>query len=422
MNQAIHPSLNKIYPIAAHAEGIYIYDKSGKAYLDGSSGPVACSLGHSHPKICEAIRRQLGKIQYAHRSMFATDESEKLAARLCAISPGRTYAHAFFVNSGSEAIETAMKVAIQYWQEVGMPTKDKFITRWKSYHGMTTGALSLSGFRTRRKLFESTLAKFPRLSSDLERDSLEEHEAEFEKALFEVGAENLAGFVAEPVVGAAGTALLPPAGYYQRFRALCDKHKILFIADEVMTGVGRTGSWFGLDHWSTSADIVAIGKSLGAGYAPIAATLMTDKVLDPIRMGVGTIMSGHTYSGHPLSCATALLVIEVIEEDSLLQNIRSREAQLRDGLKVLQGVFSFIQVVRGKGLLLGMEFDRAKAALQSKFLECCFRDGLLLYPSAGGPQGTDDNGVLIAPPYTITQLETDQLLAKMEGALKAIAI
>jgi adenosylmethionine-8-amino-7-oxononanoate aminotransferase len=420
VTHTLQPALNKAYPAAVRAEGLYIFDKSGKAWLDGSSGPVACSLGHSHPRVVEVIREQAGRLQYAHRSMFATEESERLATRLCDISPGKKYTRSYFVSSGSEATETAMKIAIQYWQELGKPSKDKFITRWKSYHGMTTGALSLSGFRSRRRAFEPSLAKFPRLSSDLENDPVEVQAAEFEKAIYELGADTIAGFVAEPVVGAAGTALVPPAGYYERFREICDHHNLLFIADEVMTGIGRTGTWFGLEHWNTTADIVALGKSLGSGYAPIAATLITEKVLDPIRKGAGTILSGHTYSAHPLSCAVGLSVVETIQNEKLLQAVGRIGANLRSELEALKQRHPVIQTVRGKGLLLGVEFDPHVAGLQSRFLQACFENGLLLYPSSGGPQGTDENGALVAPPYIITDAQIGELMDKMERSLSEV--
>lgn len=416
MPHNIQPLLNKTYLKASRAQGIYITDENGKQYLDGSSGAVACSLGHSHPKIVEAIRQQVGKLQFVYRSQFGSEEAEQLAAKLAALSPNGKYAHTFFVNSGTEAIETAMKVALQYWQEKGLKEKTQFISRWKSYHGITMGALSLSGHRIRRERFEGALGKYPTLSADLEKDAVDRHVAEFRQALATIGAEKIAAFVAEPIVGAAGTAIAPPEGYYSRMKVVCKDHNILFIADEVMTGLGRTGRWFGLDHWKESADIVAVGKSLGAGYAPIAATLMTDSVLDPIRKGSGLIMSGHTYSGHPLSCATALRVLQVVEEEKLLENVVSRGEQLLSGLNTLQQKFDVIKAVRGKGLLLGVEFDPVRK-FQATLIDRCFENGLLVYPSVGGPEGKDENGILIAPPFILDSSGAKELLEKLEGAI-----
>jgi len=416
MPHNIQPLLNKTYLKASSAQGIYITDENGKQYLDGSSGAVACSLGHSHPKIVEAIRQQAGKLQFVYRSQFGSEEAEQLAAKLASLSPNGKYAHTFFVNSGTEAMETAMKVALQYWQEKGLQSKTKFISRWKSYHGITMGALSLSGHRIRRERFEGALEKYPTLSADLEKDAVDRHVAEFRQALATIGAEKIAAFVAEPIVGAAGTAIAPPEGYYSRMKVVCKDHNILFIADEVMTGLGRTGRWFGLDHWKESADIVAVGKSLGAGYAPIAATLMTDSVLDPIRKGSGLIMSGHTYSGHPLSCATALRVLQVVEEEKLLENVVARGEQLLTGLNALQQKFDVIKAVRGKGLLLGVEFDPVRK-FQTTLIERCFENGLLVYPSVGGPEGKDENGILIAPPFTLDSSGAKELLQKLENAI-----
>ena len=420
-NHNIQPLLNKTYLRATHAKGIYVYDESGKAYLDGSSGAVTCSLGHSHEKLLPFMKKQAEKLQFVYRSQFGSSEAEQLAEKLYMQSPQESYEHSFFVNSGTEAIETAMKVALQYWQEQGQPEKKQFISRWKSYHGITMGALSLSGHPLRRQRFESLLEKYPSLHADLEKDTVENQMQEFKNVLETVGAERIAAFVAEPIVGAAGTVLTPHIGYYQGIRKICDEYKILFIADEVMTGLGRTGAWFALEHWQTLADIVTVGKSLGAGYAPIAATLMTKKVLDPIKKGSGLIMSGHTYSGHPLSCATALRVLEVIEEDRLIENVNRQGDHIKSGLNKLKDRYNFIDVVRGKGLMLGYEFNASIKGLQNKFINTCFENGLLVYPAVGGTYGKDENGVLIAPPFIITRAECDELMEKLDGSLKQVS-
>ncbi len=420
MGHNIQPLLNKVYLKAKRAQGVYITDENGKQYLDGSSGAVTCSLGHSHPKVVEFMRQQLGRLQFVYRSQFGSEEAERLATRLYEISPKKSCGHTFFVNSGTEAIETAMKTAIQHFLERGLPEKTQFISRWKSYHGITMGALSLSGHRLRRQRFESTLQKYPCLKADLELDPVERHENEFREVIAQIGAGRIAAFVAEPIVGAAGTALTPPPDYYPRMKAICRENDILFIADEVMTGLGRTGKWFGLEHWNETADIVAVGKSLGAGYAPIAATLMTDAVIEPIQKGSGLIMAGHTYSGHPLSCATANRVLEVVEEDRLLDNVNTQGDYLKANLQALQKRFSVIHAVRGKGLMLGMEFDRLRKGFQAQLIERCFQNGLLVYPSVGGPEGTDENGILISPPFIISRAQTDELLEKFVQSLEAL--
>jgi adenosylmethionine-8-amino-7-oxononanoate aminotransferase len=416
----IQPLLNKSYLKATSAKGVYIFDETGKQYLDGSSGAITCSLGHSHPKILPAIKQQLDKLQFVYRSQFGSDEAEQLATRLYELSVHKQHAHTFFINSGTEAIETALKVALQHWQEQGMPEKRHFISRWKSYHGITVGALSLSGHPLRRQRFENSLEKYPSLHADLEHDSLEKQTREFITVIETTGAKHIAAFVAEPIVGAAGTALTPHPDYYQTMRKICDAYNILFIADEVMTGLGRTGKWFAMEYWNTLADIVAIGKSLGAGYAPIAATMMTEKVLAPIKSGTGLIMSGHTYSGHPLSCATALNVLDVVAEENLLLNVNDKGAYIKNKLSEWKSKYPFIQVVRGKGLMIGVEFDPSIKGLQAQLMDQCFKNGLLVYPAVGGAYGKDENGILIAPPFIINQQETDELLEKLEQSLKEV--
>jgi adenosylmethionine-8-amino-7-oxononanoate aminotransferase len=410
----IQPLLNKTYLKAKSAKGVYIYDERGKAYLDGSSGAVTCSLGHSHPKVLEAIKQQVDKLQFVYRSQFGSDEAEQLATKLFQLSVQKSHAHTFFVNSGTEAIETAMKVALQYWQEQGHTEKKHFISRWKSYHGITVGALSLSGHSLRRQRFENSLEKYPSLHADIENDPLEKQVNELVSVIETTGAKHIAAFVAEPMVGAAGTALTPNAEYYREIKKVCDAYGILFIADEVMTGLGRTGKWFAMEHWDTVADIVTIGKSLGAGYASIAATMMTEKVMTPIKRGSGLIMSGHTYSGHPLSCAAALKVLSVVEEENLLTNVNEKGAVIKSELLQLKNKFSCIDVVRGRGLMIGVEFDRSLKGLQAKVIEQCFKNGLLVYPSVGGPHGKDENGILISPPFIINEQETEELLVKLE--------
>ncbi len=417
----IQPLLNKTYIKAKSAQGVYIFDESGKRYLDGSSGAVTCSLGHSHQRMLEFMKQQVNKLQFVYRSQFGSDEAEQLAEKLFNLSPQKTHAHTFFVNSGTEAIETAMKVALQFWQEKGQPEKKQFISRWKSYHGITMAALSLSGHPLRRQRFENSLEKYPALYADLEKDALDIQTKEFTNVIERIGAKHIAAFVAEPMVGAAGTALTPHADYYREMRKICDEYNILFIADEVMTGLGRTGKWFAMEHWQTNADIVTVGKSLGAGYAPIAATLMTEKIVEPIKQGSGLIMSGHTYSGHPLSCATAHKVLEIVEQDKLLDNVNRNGLYIKRGLADFQKKYSFIDIVRGKGLMMGLEFTPSIKGLQNKFIDTCFQNGLLVYPAVGGAYGKDENGIIVSPPFIITQEESDELLQKFDQSLKEVS-
>lgn len=414
----IQPLLNHKYPIAHKAKGIYIYDENDKAYLDGSSGAITCSLGHSHPKVLEVIKRQADKLQYVYRSQFGSTEAESLAEKLYQISPQKNHPYIFFVNSGSEAIETALKTAIQYWQEMGMPDKKKFITRKKSYHGITMGALSITGHSLRRQRFETSIYKNYSFDADPETDEIELHLQQLKNILDSEPPNSFAGMVFEPLVGAAGTALDPQTGYYQAIKKFCEANELLLIADEVMTGLGRTGSWFGIEHWQTIPDIIAIGKSLGAGYAPISATMISEKVLSPIRSGSGLIMSGHTYSGHPLSCAIAKAVLDIIEEEQLIDNVNKMSDLLLQGLFQLKKSYPQIMTVRGKGLMTGIELYPKYSSIRDSWIKNCFENGLLIYPSVGGHDGTTENGILVTPPFIIDTSGIDELLHKLEISLK----
>jgi len=416
----IQPLLNKSYPVAQSASGVWITDTAGKQYLDGSSGAITCSLGHSHHRILKVLSDQSKNLQFVYRSQFSSSSAELLAEKICNWSTHNIYQHTFFVNSGTEAMETAMKIAWQYWQESGFPDKRQFITRKKSYHGITMGALSLSGHPLRRKRFEDLLEPYPLLSSDLMNDSVDQQAAELQQVIDQLGASYVAAFVAEPVVGAAGAAIHPPPGYYQKMKEVCQANQILFIADEVMTGLGRTGKPFGLDHWDSTADLVAIGKSLGAGYAPIAATLMTSQILEPIKKGSGLIMSGHTYSGHPLSCAVALEVLQTIEDENLIPQVLTKGNHLMGELLQLKQKHSIITAVQGKGLMIGFELDPSKIGLQVRLIQNCFQNGLLVYPSVGGPEGKDENGILIAPPFIISDAELERLIALLDKSLNEL--
>lgn len=416
--RVITPMLQKDYITAVRAQGSYIYDETNKCYLDASSGAITCSIGHSHPEMISVIHEQMQKLQFVYRSQFSSTEAENLAQMLCERSENEVYEHVFFVNSGTEAIETAMKMALQYWQETGQPKKTFFLSRRISYHGITMGALSLSGHPLRRQRFEGLLEKYPLLHADLEADSLKTHLKELKKVIESVGSEHIAALVLEPVVGAAGGAIVPPKKYYKKVAELCKNYNILFIADEVMTGLGRTGSWFGLDHWDTTADIVAVGKSLGAGYAPIAATLCKKEIVESIKNGSGVVMSGHTYSAHPLSCKAASTVLSIIENENLLQRVNLVGDRLKNELMKMKKSIPFIKKVRGKGLLLGMEFESKQNRIQESVLKNAQENGLLLYPSAGGKYGKEENSILIAPPFTITDNEIDELLEKLYKTLQ----
>jgi adenosylmethionine-8-amino-7-oxononanoate aminotransferase len=420
----IKPHLRRDYPMVSYGKGIYLYDINGKKYLDGCSGAVTANIGHGVEEIIEVMNEQAKKVTFVYRSQFTSEPAEKLAAKLSEIAPGGDY-WTFFVNSGSEATETAMKIAIQYWQEKGKKGKNKVLSRWLSYHGITLGALSMSGHPVRRTRFVPLLEDYPTVNAPYcyrcpyhsTYPSCQLQCAnELEQAIERIGAEHIAAFIAEPIVGAAGAAITPPEGYYQKIREICDKYEILLIVDEVMTGLGRTGKMFAIEHWNVQPDLITLGKGLGAGYTPIAAALVSKQVLEPIFQGSGVIMSGHTLSANPLSAATALAVLNYIEAHQLEENARVLGSYFFDKLLSLKKQFPWIGDIRGKGLLIGIEFvhPKTKAMLSNElsFTELVVskaqEQGLLVYPTAAG-NGKDGAGVLIAPPLTIKKEEIDEL-------------
>ncbi|GGE59805.1 aspartate aminotransferase family protein [Priestia taiwanensis] len=403
----IKPFLTKQYTEISHGKGIYLYDKSGKEYIDGSSGAVTVNIGHGVEEVVTAMKEQAEKVAFVYRSQFTNDSAEQLAEKIASMTPGDLN-WTFFVNSGSEATETAMKVAIQYWQEKGMGSKQKIISRWMSYHGITMGALSMSGHPLRRKRFVSLLEDYPIVSPPRGI----EHAEELEVAIQQIGAEQVAAFIAEPIVGAAGGALTPPDGYYERIREICDKYNILFIADEVMTGIGRTGKMFAMEHWGIVPDIIALGKGLSSGYTPIAATVVSDRVMAPIIQGSKLIMSGHTFSANPLSSAVALAVLRYMETNDVVAQAKKNGEYLLNCLEKIKEKYAFIEEIRGKGMLLGIEFS--PTILNTNIIDVAFEHGLLLYPAVGGIYGKDENCCLVAPPLTITRGEIDELARRLE--------
>ncbi|WP_164215878.1 aspartate aminotransferase family protein [Virgibacillus sp. YIM 98842] len=430
----IKPVLNREYPVVTHGKGIYLYDTKGKEYIDGSSGAVTASIGHSVKEITEAMKEQADKVSFVYRSQFSTEAAEKLAKKLKELSPGELN-WSFFVNSGSEATETAMKIAIQYWQEKRQHEKTKIISRWMSYHGITMGALSMSGHLSRRERFEMTLQKYPAISApyyyrDANGKTIEQcdeaYAAELEKEILKIGADRIAAFIAEPIIGAAGGAITPSATYFQKMKLLCDKYNILFIADEVMTGAGRTGKMFAMEHFRVVPDIMATGKGLSAGYTPIAATVVSDRVMDPILNGSNSIMSGHTFSANPQSAAVAVAVLNYIEKNKLVENAAQKGSYLREKLERIAEASEIIGDVRGKGLLIGIEFVKNKRSKQpfprkvnlvNKVVNANFAEGLLVYPANAGKRGIDGDAVIIAPPLTITKGEADELIRRFKRGL-----
>lgn len=432
----IKPLLDESLPMIDYGKGIYLYDKEGKKYLDGASGAVTANIGHGVPEIIEAMQEQAKKVSFVYRSQFTSESAEKLAEKIAALTPADLN-WCFFVNSGSEAVETAMKMAIQYWQEKGIQTKTKVLSRWVSYHGITLGALSLSGHTGRRARFVPLLEDFPvinppycyRCPYNLEAPSCGYLCAqELEIAIKRIGANHIAAFIAEPVIGAAGGAIAPPVDYFKTIKKICEDHDILFIADEVMTGFGRTGSMLAMEQYGVIPDIVALGKGMGAGYAPIAAALASEKVIEPILAGTKVVMSGHTLSANPQSCAVSLAVLEYLEKNQIVSEVESKGDYLKNMLLNLKNQYSFIGDIRGKGLMLGIEFVEdiktkvpfpREALVTQKLISLAKEKGLLVYPAGSGIDGVNGDAIIISPPLTITKNEIEELVSLMQATFDA---
>lgn len=421
-------------PRIVRGEGSYLYDADGRRYLDGSGGPAAFCIGHGNREVNAAIAAQLEKVACGYRYLFTSEPLEQLTALLLALC-GSQFGHIVYSGSGSEAVESALKVALQYWDARGMPAKKRFIARERSYHGNTLGALSASGFLERRRPFEGGLLDVSFVSAanayrplrGLAGDQLVAAlAAELDARIRVLGPERIAAFIFEPVVGAAGGAVPAPPGYAQAVRAVCERHEVLIVADEVMSGTGRCGTWRALEHDLVVPDILAVGKGLAGGYIPLAATIVRRELGATILSRHGAILTGHTYSGHTTACAAGLAVQRIIERESLVGWVRSRGETLRHELAAALGRFAEVGDVRGRGYLIGIEFVRDRAtrepfpaerALSQSIGRSAFEDGLIIYPCAGNVDGLMGDTIIVAPPYNASEAELAELIEKLTGAI-----
>ena len=437
MSHIIHRNLRQVPPVAVGADGITIRASDGKIYIDASGGAAVSSLGHGHPDVIAAMHRQIERCAYAHTGFFTTEVAEELAGRLAAGAP-EDLSGVYLVSGGSEAMETALKLARQYWVEMNEPKRRLFLARRQSYHGNTLGALAVGGNEWRRKAFAPLLMDTVRVApcyeyrGRLARQSVDDYTAclldELETTILKTGPENIIAFCAEPVVGATGGAIPPTPGYFKGVREICDRYRILFIADEVMCGMGRTGTMYAIEQDGVAPDIIAIAKGLGAGYQPIGAVLAHQTIVDCLRNGSGMFQHGHTYIGHPVAAAAALAVQQVIERDDLLARVRSRGATLRRMLGDVFGVHEHVGDIRGRGLLLALEFvqdrstkepfapeRRLHALLKQKAME----RGLMVYPMGGTIDGQRGDHVLLAPPFIATAADLSEIVSRLEDAVDA---
>lgn len=438
MSKVIYKNLNTSPILAVGGAGVWLEDATGKRYLDTCGGVAVSSLGHGHPRIAAAFEREAKKLAWAHAGSFTTAAAEELAERLVAASGG--LARAQFLSGGSEVMELAMKIAYQYQCERGLPDKSVFISRRQSYHGSTLGTLSISGNPQRQSVFGRLFAPAEFVSPcyayrDQRPDESEEQYAtrladELDAKIRSLGSENVAAFFAETVVGSTNGAVPAVPGYFRKIKAVCERHDVLLILDEVMAGMGRTGQLFAYADDGIVPDMVAVGKGLAAGYMPISALLISDRVHSVMAGGSGVLGNGQTHVNHPLACAIALEVQQVIVEEDLLAQVRQRGEQLRAWLRESLADLDIVGDVRGRGLFVGVEFVESRAtkapfkgggAYAAALKREALQRGLLIYPGSGTVQGTQGNHVLFAPPFITSEAELGQMVERFNAVVRAVA-
>ncbi len=422
-------------PAAVLGDGVYLVDQNGKRYLDGSGGAAVSCLGHSDPDVREAIQRQMDKVAFAHTAFLTSEPAEELADLLIGTAP-EGITKVFLVSGGSEAVEAALKLARQYFVEIGQPQRHRIVARRQSYHGNTLGALAAGGNAWRREQFAPLLVKTSHIAPCYEyrnrrdRETQEEYGLraadELEAEIERLGAESVMAFIAEPVAGATLGSVPPVPGYFRRVRKICDRYGVLLIADEVMCGMGRTGTLFAMEQEDIRPDIVTIAKGLGAGYQPIGAMLCQDCIHDAIAAGTGFFQHGHTYLGHPMAAAAGTAVLKAIRDRDLLSRVQRQGENLHAALQREFGQHPHVGDIRGRGLFRAIELVRdretkkpfdALAGLAGRIKATAFEAGLICYPMSGTVDGVTGDHVLLAPPFIICEGQIDELVLKLSSAI-----
>ena len=411
-------------------EGVYLWDEDGRQYIDGSAGPICVNIGHGVKEVADAVQAQMEQVSFVHSSHFITQSVIDCAEKLAAFAP-EGLGHVYFCSGGSEATEAAAKMARQYWLLQGEPKRSKIVARWQSYHGNTLGALSMSGNIARRRRYVPLLLDFPHIppaycyrcwfGKTCDACDLECARA-LDTQIRSTGPEYVSAFIAEPVVGATlGTVPAAP-GYFQLIREICDDHDVLFIADEVMTGLGRTGKKWGLDHWDTEPDIIATAKGLAGGYLPLGATIASDKVYDAFGE---PFAHGHTYGSHPVVCAAGAAVIDYVVKHRLVERSAELGEYFHGKLKALYD-HPTVGDVRGMGIFAGVEFVKDKESKEPfppeqrfyrQVVDKCFENGLLVYPGVGTVDGVRGDHIQVAPPLVVTRDEIDEIVELLDRAI-----
>ncbi|TPI77997.1 aspartate aminotransferase family protein [Mesorhizobium sp. B2-8-9] len=437
MTHLLHRTIKGSLPFAVGGKGIRIFDSDGRAYIDASGGAAVSCIGHGHPDVMAALRDQLDRIAYAHTSFFTTEITERLADRLVEDAPAGI-SHVYLVSGGSEAVEAALKMARQYFVEKGEPQRRHVIARRQSYHGNTLGALAAGGNEWRRRQFHPLLIETHHIDPcfayryQLPGESDAEYAARAAQALedkiLELGAGEVIAFVAETVVGATAGAVPPVADYLKRVRAICDRYGVLLILDEVMCGMGRTGTLHACEQEGVVPDLLTIAKGLGGGYQPIGAVLLGRHIFDAFANGSGFFQHGHTYMGHPMAAAAGLAVQEVIRRDHLLDNVRATGLHLERRLRERFGNHHHVGDIRGRGLFQAIElvadrgskepFDPA-LKLNARIKREAMNNGLMVYPMGGTIDGARGDHVLLAPPFISTSQDIDAIVERLGDAVDA---
>ncbi|QQK64687.1 aspartate aminotransferase family protein [Cobetia sp. cqz5-12] len=435
MSHVLHRNLNQEYPTAVQGDGPYIVDREGRRYLDASGGAAVSCLGHSDETVAQAIKDQVSQLAYAHTSFFTSEPMEQLADFLIERAP-EGLESVYFVSGGSEAVEAALKLARQYFVEIGQPQRKHLIARRQSYHGNTLGALATGGNAWRRQQFEPLLINVSHVSPCYAYRGQQPDEtpeamgvrlaAELEEEILRLGAENVMAFVAEPVVGATLGAVTAVPGYFTRIREVCDRYGVLLILDEVMCGMGRTGSLFAAEQEGVTADLITIAKGLGAGYQPVGATLVSKRIRDAIANGSGFFQHGHTYIGHATACAAALAVQQTIEARDLLTRVNVLGEGLQSRLDERFANHPHIGDIRGRGLFRGLELvanrDSKKPfdpslKLHARLKKAAMAEGLMCYPMGGTLDGRQGDHILLAPPFILQESHLDEITDKLGRAI-----
>ncbi|MDG6225683.1 MAG: aspartate aminotransferase family protein [Candidatus Thermoplasmatota archaeon] len=427
-------NLSKKYTLIDRAEGIYLYDSNGNRIIDGAAGAAVVCLGHNNERVIKALNDQAKKVAFTHLSTFTNEPILRLSHELAKITPRRLN-RVYFASGGSEAVEASLKLARQYHIENGNPQKFKIISRTTSYHGATIGALSMTGHYPRRKLYLPYLTPYPRITTPYcwrcpfqKTPKRCEFECahDLERAIVAEDPENISAFIAEPIIGASAPAVAPPKGYYRIIQRICHKYDILFIADEVMTGFGRTGKFFAMEHYEVFPDMMALSKGISSGYSPLGALIIDESIYDVISASpTHSFIHGHTFGGNPLSAAVGLEVLKIIEEDRLVERVARLGEYLLKGLKELRS-HKIVGDVRCVGLLAGIEFvkDRRgkkpfpeELGLGSRLQRICLRNGLYVYPGRVSSIVDGGDHIMLAPPYIITEDEIDLMLNILERSI-----